>query len=105
MEMRVPSSIRHIPAEEVHAALNQSAKASKFDPFYQSLFDGLQTAAYTNAATFAWVHSFLESGPMPDYEIVTRYLKYWAHNEEPGKWIAHKLAKRLICGSIFTKRA
>jgi hypothetical protein len=82
--------------EEVHAAFSQAAKASKFDPFYQSLFDGLQSAAYQNVAAFAWVHSFLESGPGPDYEIGTRYLKYWAHNEEPGKWIAFRIAKRLI---------
>lgn len=82
--------------EEVHAALNQAAKASRFDPFYQSLFDELQAAAYQNVAAFAWVHSFLEMGPAPDYEVGTRYLKYWAHNEEPGKWIASRLAKRLI---------
>jgi hypothetical protein len=82
--------------EEVHAAFAAAAKASHFDPFYQSLFDSLQAAAYNNVAEFAFVHSFLESGPSPDYEIGTRYLKYWGHSEEPGKWIAFKLAKRLV---------
>lgn len=82
--------------EEVHAALGQAAKASHFESFYQKLYDELQTAAYSNVAAFAWVHSFLDTAPTPDYEIVTRYLKYWAHNEEPGKWIALRLAKRLV---------
>ncbi|MGZ3651038.1 MAG: hypothetical protein ACXVB9_03885 [Bdellovibrionota bacterium] len=82
--------------EEVHAALGQASKAPKFDTFYQSLFDELQTAAYSNVAAFAWVHSFLDAAPTPDYEIVTRYLKYWGHTEEPGKWIAYRLAKRLV---------
>ena len=82
--------------EEVHAALGQAAKASHFNPFYQKLYDELQTAAYSNVAAFSWVHSFLDMAPTPDYEIVTRYLKYWAHTEEPGKWISLRLAKRLV---------
>jgi tetratricopeptide (TPR) repeat protein len=82
--------------EEVRAAFNQSVKTSKFDPFYQSIYDSLQSIAYTNSATFTWVHSFLETMPMPDYDLGIRYLKYWAHEEETGKWIAHRLAKRLI---------
>ncbi len=81
--------------EEVRAAFNQASKTARFDPFYQGIFDSLQTVAYSNAATFTWVYSFLESMPMPDYEIGIRYLKNWAHSEEPGKWIAHRFAKRL----------
>jgi hypothetical protein len=82
--------------EEVHAAFSAAAKASHFDPFFQHLFDELTTVAYSNAAAFTWVYSFLESGPAPDYEIGTRYLKFWAHSEEPGKWVAHKIAKHLV---------
>ncbi len=92
--------------EEVRAALSQAAKASHFDPFYQSIFDNLQTLAFVNAATFAWVHAFLDSMPMPDYELGIRYLKYWAHSEEPGKWIASKLAKRMVeLGSKYKKQS
>jgi hypothetical protein len=82
--------------EAVHAALSQAGKAAHFTPFYQKLYDELQMAAYSNVAAFAWVHSFLDTAPTPDYEIVTRYLKYWAHNEEPGKWTALRLAKHLV---------
>jgi hypothetical protein len=88
--------------EEVRAAMSQAARVAKFDVFYQSIFDELQKVGYTNAATFTFVHTFLENMPAPDYEQGTRYLRYWAQTEEPGKWIAHKIAKRLIdMGSKF----
>lgn len=82
--------------DEVRAAFQQASKAPRFDPFYQSIFDDLQHIAYANAATFAWAHAFLESMPLPDYEIGIRYLKYWAHDEENGKWVALRLAKRFL---------
>jgi hypothetical protein len=82
--------------EEIRSAFNEAAKAPRFDPFYQSLFDSLLSSTYSNVAEFAWVRSFLEVGPVPDFEIGTKYLKYWAHNEEPGKWISLKLAKHLV---------
>ncbi len=82
--------------EEVRAAMSQAARANKFDDFYQTLFDQLLVFGYSNAATFTWVYSFLELMPAPDYDQGIRYLKYWASSEEPGKWIAHRIAKRMI---------
>lgn len=82
--------------EEVRAAMNQSARVAKFDSFYQGIFDQLQKVGYVNAATFTFVHTFLENMPAPDYDQGIRYLRYWAQTEEPGKWIAHKIAKRLM---------
>lgn len=82
--------------EEVHAALGQASRTPKFDAFYQGIFDQLQKLAYGNAATFTWAYSFLESMPAPDYAPGIRYLKYWAGLEEPGKWTAHRFAKRLV---------
>jgi len=82
--------------EEVRAALSQAARANKFDAFYQTLFDQLLSIGYSNAATFTWVYSFLELMPAPNYDQGIRYLKYWASSEEPGKWIAHRIAKRMI---------
>lgn len=88
--------------EEVRAAMNQAARAKKFEPYYQGLFDQLLSVGYANVATFAWVHAFLEKMPAPDYDQGIRYLKYWASEEEPGKWIAHNVAKRLAdTGSKF----
>lgn len=80
--------------EEVRAAMSQAARAPKFDVYYQGLYDRLPKVGYSNVATFAWVHAFLEKAAQPDYESGIRYLKYWASDEEPGKWIAHRLAKR-----------
>lgn len=92
--------------EDVRAAFVQASKVSRFDPFYQGMFDSLQKVAYANAATFTWVYSFLEAMPMPDYEHGIRYLKYWAHSEEPGKWTAHRLAKRLAdLGAAYKSRS
>lgn len=81
--------------EEVRAAFSQAARAPKFEVFFQGIFDRLLSVSYSNAATFAWAYSFLERMPSPDYDQGIRYLKYWASEEEPGKWIAHRLAKRL----------
>lgn len=81
--------------EEVRAAMSQAARVPKFEVYYQGIFDRLLTVGYSNVATFTWVHAFLEKMPAPDYDQSIRYLKYWASEEEPGKWIAHKLAKRL----------
>jgi tetratricopeptide (TPR) repeat protein len=92
--------------EEVRAALSQASKALRFDPYYQSIFDNLQSVAFRNAATFAFVHIFLEFMPAPDYEQGIHYLKYWAHSEEPGKWIALRLAKRMAeLGAGYKKRS
>lgn len=82
--------------EEVHAAMSQASRTAKFDAFYQTIFDRLQSVAYSNVATFAWAYSFLEIMPAPDFAPGIRYLKYWASTEEAGKWTAQRFAKRLI---------
>lgn len=82
--------------EEVEAAYVQAAKAARFDTFYQAAFDTLQGLAYDNLATFAWVYTYLKGAPVPDFGSGTRNLRSWASNSDTGKWIANRLAKRLI---------
>jgi hypothetical protein len=78
--------------EEVQAAFVQAGKAAHFNTFYQSAYDALLSSAYDNAAAFTWVYSFLPMAAMPDFN--TRSLKNWASDNDTGKWIAQKLAKK-----------
>lgn len=78
--------------EEVQAAFIQAGKAPRFNTYYQAAYDALLTTAYDNAAAFTWVYSFLPLAASPEFN--TRSLKNWASDNETGKWIAQKIAKK-----------
>jgi hypothetical protein len=82
--------------EEVESAYVQASKAPKFEAFYQRIYDQLLSSSFTNTATFVWAYAFLHQTPEPNFSNVVRNLKNWAADSEPGKWIASKLAKRMI---------
>lgn len=82
--------------EEVESAYVQASKAPKMEAFYQGIYDQLLASSYTNPATFVWAYSFLHHTPEPNFANVVRNLKNWASDSEPGKWIASKIAKRMI---------
>ena len=82
--------------EEVQRAYANAAEAKRFEPFYQGVFDNLQELAFENIATFAWVYSYLHRSPMPDFQTAQRNLRNWAAGNDTGKWVASRLANRLI---------
>lgn len=82
--------------EEVEAAYAQAAKGPRFETFYQAFLDTLQSVAYENLATFAWVYSYLKSAPIPDFQSGSRNLRNWASGNDTGKWVAGRIANRLI---------
>jgi len=82
--------------EEVREAYTLASKTTKFNPYYQDLYDQLLKISYKNVATFAFVHRFLEAAPSPNYNEGLRYIRYWAQSEEPGKWVANRISKKLI---------
>ncbi|MGE3262299.1 MAG: hypothetical protein AB7K68_11015 [Bacteriovoracia bacterium] len=79
--------------EEVQAAFIQAGKAARFNTYYQTAYDTLLSTSYDNAAAFTWVYSFLPTMAVPEFN--TRSLKNWASENETGKWIAQKIAKKL----------
>jgi hypothetical protein len=79
---------------EVDRAYANAAEARRFDSFYQGIYDQLQNLAYDNVATFAWVYSYMRRAPIPEFN--TAPLRYWASTNDTGKWIAGRLAKRLV---------
>lgn len=81
--------------QEVDNAYIFSAKAPRFDAFYQKLYDRLQALSYKNLATFTWVYLYLHEAPVPNFSTGTRNLRYWASDSDTGKWIAGLIAKRL----------
>jgi hypothetical protein len=81
---------------EVDRAYANAAEARRFDSFYQGVYDQLQNLAYDNLATFAWVYSYMHRAPVPDFNTAQRNLRYWASTNDTGKWIAGRLAKRLV---------
>ncbi|MGZ3693381.1 MAG: hypothetical protein ACXWQO_04265 [Bdellovibrionota bacterium] len=90
--------------EEVQSAFVQAGKAPQFNSFYQGAYDALLSSAYDNAAAFAWVYSFLPVVAVP--ELNTRSLKNWASDNETGKWIAQKLAKKFSeMGSEYKQKS
>jgi hypothetical protein len=81
-----------------------AAKAARFDPFYQGLANELQAIGLENSATFAFVHTFLDRMPAPEYAPASRILKSWAKENDTGKWIAGRLARRLSeLGAMYKK--
>ncbi len=82
--------------EEVEAAYIQASKAPRFETFYQKHYDSVLQLAYDNLATFAWVYTYLHSAPTPDFSSGTRNLRNWASDSDTGKWIAKRIANRLI---------
>ncbi|RZA09245.1 MAG: tetratricopeptide repeat protein, partial [Proteobacteria bacterium] len=81
---------------EVERAYANAAEAKKFDPYYQGIYDNLQNLAFDNLATFAWVYSYMQRAPVPDFSAASRNLRGWALSNDTGKWIAGRLAKRLV---------
>lgn len=81
---------------EVERAYANAAEARRFDSFYQGIYDQLQNLAYDNLATFAWVYSYMHRAPVPDFNSASRNLRNWASANDTGKWIAGRLAKRLV---------
>jgi hypothetical protein len=82
--------------QEVDNAYIYAGKAPKFETFYQKLYDRLLAISYRNMATFTWVYVFLHHAPTPDFSTGTRNLRYWASNDDTGKWIGNLIAKKLI---------
>lgn len=82
--------------EEAESAYILSAKAPRFDTFYQGLYDNLLKLTYNNLAAFTWVYSYLHNAPMPNFANGTRNLRNWASDSDTGKWIANRTSKRLI---------
>lgn len=82
--------------DDAQAAYSAASKAAKFDMFYQQMYDELLLASYDNLASFAWVYSYLHGAPVPNVPNLLRNLRYWASKEDPGKWVANRIAKKLI---------
>lgn len=82
--------------EEMERAYANAAEAKRFDTFYQGIYNNLQELAYENLATFAWVYTYLHRAPAPDFGAAQRNLRGWAMRSDTGKWIANRLAKRMI---------
>lgn len=83
-------------SDDVRAALSQASRASAFETFYQGLYDDLLAVSFENLASFTWVYSYLHGAPEPNFQPTIGYLRYWASQEEPGKWAANRLAKKLV---------
>jgi hypothetical protein len=82
--------------DDAQAAYSTAAKAPRFDLFYQGIYDSLLQASYENLAAFAWVYTYLHGAPVPNVPNLLRNLRYWASQEDSGKWIAGRIAKKLI---------
>jgi len=82
--------------DDAQAAYSAAAKAPRFDLFYQGIYDGLLQASYENLASFAWVYTYLHGAAVPNVPFPLRNLRYWASQEDSGKWIAGRIAKKLI---------